>query len=435
MGWYMYLSCHNPKHITQYTLAYLFLRMLVRQIQMPRLMVELSTTLRREVISNFPSNIRVPYEMFVSTSHIMGNIGTQPFCMVAVPKGKRMFMWITDDLNVYFLEPGRNNKIGSVYSYPTIHTTSEYRGTIISGFLSEIWNPEVESEEPAAVIFVIDDIYMHKGIILYTTGTGGESVPDVIATKTGYLHNIVSILREYAPLTDGIDAFAMVQFGLSNNMNNPDNAGYPVRHYQIRATHQILPYYNVAFSSDKGPSVIGTWPYFEEQTLTTTRDNSSVKLSDNVRRIFHAIDATESPIFARVFKPVYQSYAVFMVQADIAYDVYKLFCVGSTNRSNKGNTTVSVKTPWVFYQYALIPNLPSSVLMNTLFRNIRENANLDYIEESDDECDNNHNIPSNDNHERRLLMECSFDWIRKKWIPYALVDFNQTNRVPHISQL
>jgi hypothetical protein len=34
-----------------------------------------------------------------------------------------------------------------------------------------------------------------------------------------------------------------------------------------------------------------------------------------------------------------------------------------------------------------IPNLKSSVYMNNHFRNIKENRNIDYIEESDDEDD------------------------------------------------
>ena len=37
------------------------------------------------------------------------------------------------------------------------------------------------------------------------------------------------------------------------------------------------------------------------------------------------------------------------------------------------------------YKVACIPNYKTSMMMNALFRNIKENRNLDLLEESDDE--------------------------------------------------
>jgi hypothetical protein len=39
----------------------------------------------------------------------------------------------------------------------------------------------------------------------------------------------------------------------------------------------------------------------------------------------------------------------------------------------------------VFYETAMVPTYKCSVMMNALFRNIKENANLDLLEESDDD--------------------------------------------------
>ena len=39
----------------------------------------------------------------------------------------------------------------------------------------------------------------------------------------------------------------------------------------------------------------------------------------------------------------------------------------------------------VFFDYALIQDYKTSILMNKLFRNIKENDNLDLLIESDDE--------------------------------------------------
>ena len=38
-----------------------------------------------------------------------------------------------------------------------------------------------------------------------------------------------------------------------------------------------------------------------------------------------------------------------------------------------------------FYDYAFIRDIKTSIFMNSLFRNIKENQNLDFLEESDDE--------------------------------------------------
>ena len=64
--------------------------------------------------------------------------------------------------------------------------------------------------------------------------------------------------------------------------------------------------------------------------------------------------------------------AVFKVSAANQNDIYNLFCY------SKGKTNY-------FYGTAFIPDYNTSVTLNNLFRNIRENKNLDYLEESDDE--------------------------------------------------
>jgi hypothetical protein len=72
--------------------------------------------------------------------------------------------------------------------------------------------------------------------------------------------------------------------------------------------------------------------------------------------------------------------------------------------------------------------------MNSLFRNIRENKNLDYIEESDDEDDfQNMNEDKYVDMKKTVLIECIFDRKFKKWTPVQVVD--KRSKVVHISQL
>jgi hypothetical protein len=109
------------------------------------------------------------------------------------------------------------------------------------------------------------------------------------------------------------------------------------------------------------------------------------------------------------------------VTADIQYDIYHLFAYGKN------------KMP-IYYNVAHIPNYKTSVFMNGLFRNIRENKNLDYIEESDDEDDfQNEDLDKYVDINKVLLIECIFSNNFKKWIPLKVVDKN--SKVVHISQL
>ena len=72
--------------------------------------------------------------------------------------------------------------------------------------------------------------------------------------------------------------------------------------------------------------------------------------------------------------------------------------------------------------------------MNGLFRKIRENQNLDYIEESDDEEDFQ-NIEEDQyvDLQKSLSMECIFHTKFKRWIPIKVI-YNGA-KIIHISRL
>ena len=88
----------------------------------------------------------------------------------------------------------------------------------------------------------------------------------------------------------------------------------------------------------------------------------------------------------------------------------------------------------VYYNVAYIPNIKSSFFMNSLFRNIRENKNIDYIEESDDESDfQNINEDKYVSLDKMLNMECVFNTKFKRWVPLRVVD--NYVKIVHISKL
>ena len=61
-------------------------------------------------------------------------------------------------------------------------------------------------------------------------------------------------------------------------------------------------------------------------------------------------------------------------------------------------------------------------MMNTLFRKIKENDNLDALEESDDEDEfENDHADKFVSLETNYLMNCKFNHRFKKWVPVCIV--------------
>ena len=88
---------------------------------------------------------------------------------------------------------------------------------------------------------------------------------------------------------------------------------------------------------------------------------------------------------------------VFLVKPDIKNDIYHLYL------DNK------------YLDVACIPDYKTSVFMNKLFRNIKENSNLDLLEESDDEEEEDFVYL-----EREYKMVCKYNKQFKKWTPVSL---------------
>lgn len=99
-----------------------------------------------------------------------------------------------------------------------------------------------------------------------------------------------------------------------------------------------------------------------------------------------------------------ENYISFEIQADNQNDIYHAYY--GKNKS--------------YYCLLMIPDYKTSKFMNSLFRNIKENNNLDTLEESDDE-DEFENI--NDNKyllNKKYIIDCKYNKKLKKWVPVKL---------------
>ena len=91
---------------------------------------------------------------------------------------------------------------------------------------------------------------------------------------------------------------------------------------------------------------------------------------------------------------------IFTVKPDLQNDIYHLYQNGQ------------------YFDTAYIPDYKTSVMMNQLFRKIKENDNLDALEESDDEEEFENEREDRFVYLDKVLeMECYLHSKFKKWVP------------------
>jgi len=102
---------------------------------------------------------------------------------------------------------------------------------------------------------------------------------------------------------------------------------------------------------------------------------------------------------------------IFKIKASLEQDIYNLYC-----RNNHGDNE--------YYGIACISNYDTSVLMNKNFRYIKENTNLDLLEESDDDEEfENTNEDKFVNLKKIMYMRCVYMKKFRKWKPIEAVKF------------
>jgi hypothetical protein len=102
-------------------------------------------------------------------------------------------------------------------------------------------------------------------------------------------------------------------------------------------------------------------------------------------------------------------YAMFLIKAQIGADIYNLY----------------IEDAYTPYGIAAITNYKTSVMMNKCFRKIKENDNLDLLEESDDEEDfENINCDKYVDLFKSEIVKCVYIPKFKKWKPVAICEKN-----------
>jgi len=291
-----------------------------------------------------------------------------------IPKGKKAILWITywKGQNICIVMP--LNYSGNI----SIHETELYQlcfsnemayGTLIYGTLFSVNNMKH---------FTFENILYYKG-----NHTENYSFHQQM--------NVFSTIFKNKEITQTIYTKKFIIVGMPVICNNYDEA------LKIKAT---LPYSVYAFNIYSLNFYVGLLVIKNEVYKSEAYKNEAYK-SEAYKSEPYKNEAYKS-------EP-YKSEVFFKVKAAVDADIYHLYCANTET----------------IYGVAMIPSYKTSVMMNSLFRNIKENSNLDLLEESDteEEFENIEDSKFVDT-TKTLVMKCIYMPKFRKWLPISVTNDN-----------
>ena len=316
---------------------------------------------QEEIFSRFP-NIKLSYEHITHKKVHTFNY------MIAMPEGIKAFAWFSvykDKRVCYILEKNHVYIVNVMASSQLNYGI----GTIFYGTVL------------TSTSFCIEEIYYYKGKVIQNYGFMDKLAlyKDIFKHDLGHCEN---------------DKLGFMRFGL------------PVMERKSTMTNVA---YNISYIK-----------YICENTIINSHVLSSNVLSSNV--LSSNVLSSNAPILSvepvekRQSRPPSlvekrQSHEViFNVKPHIQNDIYMLH----TYHNSKDD---------YYYGLAYIPTYTTSVMMNSIFRNIKENANLDKLEESDSEEEfENDNIDKFVYLDKSCYMVCVYNAKFKKWVPIKIAE-------------
>ena len=336
--------------------------------------MSLTKTEQEQILSEFP-NVKLSYEKMIHKKVYQCDF------MLAIPKGQKCFVWFTeyeDKATCFLLELGENKQIKNIQSIRITFDTELVYNTLFYGTMFY---------ESKTRLFSIEDIFYYKG-------------QDI--SQNTWL-NKFSIIGKMLK-TDGLVS-PFLYFGLpilSNDYNDlivkTKEVRYRIDTIQYRLSNKANYYLFIPFHKAC---------VMDNNETTVNKKTMNEKPLTKTPTMSFTIENKTLPFASKREKEI-----VFKIRPDIQNDIYNLYCLSDENEET-------------FFDIALIPNYISSVMMNRLFRNIKENGNLDALEESDDEEEFQDEKDDRFVYlERSYNMVCLFNHKFKKWYPVKIANEN-----------
>ena len=361
---------------------------------------------QNDILKNFPSTIKFSYEKRTHKK-VLSDL------YVIIPKGKKYFVWVThrNRKNIcFFLEIGYQNKIMNIfYRHVSFDDILSY-GTIFYGTLFTCKNSN--SSINKSDIFSVEDIFYYKGddISNYIYEDKLKIIKNIFDTQLRYNisfsnHGVVFGLP--CITSDFIQA-----------CEQADKLPYSVYSIQYRnfkdrnSSQSFIEFYpfNSGESNSNTNVMVNPMVNTIVNTIGSNNNNNSNNSNNNNTELENK---SKNDNITMTIKQKIQSndiYKNFFIKPDLQNDIYYLYQLNATNFDA------------ISKEIAHIPDYKTSVFMNKIFRNIKENNNLDSLEESDEEEEfENIQIDKFVDLNKIIKMRCIFNYKFKKWVPVSVL--------------
>jgi hypothetical protein len=259
-------------------------------------------------------------------------------------------------------------------------------------------------------IFSVENIYYYKGqnIQDHTYESKLKIIKDIFETGLRY-NTRFQFHPSQKSVVFGIPVIATSFEEAFKIAEKLPYAVYSIQYRYIRTSVTDVTEYYLFGGGDR----------IERTDRTERNDNNNIKIE-----VVEKVDKVEKQEIRKVSTPQTHTQTqtstntrLFYIKPDLQNDIYYLYDTKMFTLSSLEGSSIISKN------IAHIPDYKTSVLMNKLFRNIKENRNLDALEESDDEEEfENIQIDKFVDLNKIYKMRCNFNYKFQAWVPIQVVE-------------
>ena len=340
----------------------------------------LSHSEKETILADFP-NVKLSYENI-----IYKKVSSSDF-MVAIPKGTKCFAWFSSygNKNVCFImELTTNKQISDIKIFNACFSNDLAFGTIFYGTLFYTSGNR---------FFTIEDIFNYKGTPLNSVNWHDK----LLILKQIFKKDLRQVSFNNSYIVFGLPIICTSNAELEQKISG---LNYPIESVRFHLLYKVNSFLSISYND-----------YIKDTNNTNSTNNKDIIKPTN-KDITKTTVSNEHMIVEKTI-PINKKY-VFIVRPDIQDDIYHLYSLNIDNTEKICGT-------------AHIPSFDTSVMMNKLFRVIKEIENLDALEESDNEEEfENEDTDKFVKLDTSYNMLCQYNYKFKKWVPIRVVSDNST---------
>jgi hypothetical protein len=286
--------------------------------------------------------------------------------ILGIPEGKKCFAWFTsfnDKYSCFILELDNKSKkeIKNIKVMNSCFSTPLCYGTLFFGTLFYHMNNP---------FFSIEDIYLYKG-------------KDISNYDFPFKLNKISFILKNEIKQISYNNYFLV-FGLPIIAKTNDE-------FEKKISKINYKLYSIQYIKNKSSHTLSYDEYKNEKNISIKQPVQKIEKSSKYETKNNLLKQGK----------------IFTCKPDVQNDIYHLY--------SQDNEYIGL---------ACIPDYKTSIMMNKLFRIIKENNDLDALEESDDEEEfENPNVDKFVHLDKSFNMICNFNNKFKKWVPIKITNY------------